>query len=61
MSAEAEYWVQFSDAVDTVFPYSKTSHVPGTGEKQAGNVCAGGAEGRVGCKAFDQMAGELEA
>jgi hypothetical protein len=34
---------------------------PGPGEKPAGGVCAGGAEGRVGGKAFDQMAGELEA
>jgi hypothetical protein len=26
-----------------------------------GNVCAGGAEGYVGCEAFDQRAGELKA
>jgi len=44
-----------------VVPYSKTSHVPGSGEKWTGSVCAGGAVGRVGCTAFDQMAGELEA
>ena len=30
-------------------------------EVDPGNVCAGGAEGHVGCKTFDQMAGELKA
>jgi hypothetical protein len=45
----------------TAIPYSKTSHVPGD-RGEAGRQClSGGAEGRVGCKAFDQMAGELEA
>ena len=50
-----------SVAIPSVIPYSKTSHVPGTGEKWTGSVCAGGAEGRVGGTVFDQMAGELEA
>ena len=49
-----------SVAIPSVIPYSKTSYVPGTGEKWTGSVCAG-AVGRVGCTAFDQMAGELEA
>ncbi len=34
---------------------------PGPGKSGPANVCAGGAKGRVGCKAFDQMAGELKA
>jgi predicted alpha/beta-hydrolase family hydrolase len=34
---------------------------PRDGEKRPGDICAGGVKGRVGCKAFDQMAGELKA
>jgi hypothetical protein len=41
-------------------PHSKTSRVRWTGEKWTRQCCAGGAKGRVGCKAFDRMAGELK-
>ena len=34
---------------------------PRDGRGGSGDVCAGGVRGRVGCKAFDQMAGELKA
>jgi hypothetical protein len=34
---------------------------PWDGRSGPGDVCAGGVKGRVGCKAFDQLAGELKA
>jgi hypothetical protein len=34
---------------------------PRDGRSRPGDICAGGVKGRVGCKAFDQMAGELKA
>jgi hypothetical protein len=34
---------------------------PRDGGSGPGDVCAGGVKGRVGCKAFDQLAGELKA
>jgi hypothetical protein len=42
-------------------PLFQDQSPPRDREKWTGSVCAGGAEGRVGCQAFDQMAGELEA
>jgi hypothetical protein len=34
---------------------------PRDGRSGPGDVCAGGVKGRVGCGAFDQLAGELKA
>ena len=34
---------------------------PRDGRSGPGDVCAGGVKGRVDCKAFDQLAGELKA
>ena len=41
--------------------FQDQSRPRGRQKRTPGMVCGGGVKGRVGCKAFDQMAGELKA